>query len=291
MLGVPEHEDSISGMLTSKDLVILALAVERIEKRTLIQRLLTCAGMPVDWVLRAMPESGRALIARASRVALKTALNAALCTIDPRQGQPRIWFHRLAAATLGAAGGAMGLAGFVIELPITTTAILRSIAAIARNEGEDLVNPATGLACIEVFGLGGGLERNSLESSYLATRALIARQMAAAADYLASGATDYHMAPQLIRLVEVVAPRFGVVVEEQFLGKVVPIISVMGGATINTAFMAHFQNIATGHFTVRRLERYYNPDIVAAAYRRAYATMMQGKLEPHHLGRTDGPYR
>ena len=37
----------------------------------------------------------------------------------------------------GAAGGAFGLATLPVELPVSTIIMLRSIAAIARNEGEE----------------------------------------------------------------------------------------------------------------------------------------------------------
>jgi len=37
----------------------------------------------------------------------------------------------------------------------------------------------------------------------------------------------------------------------------VPIIGAVSGATINVIFMEHFQRIAKGHFTLRRLERIY----------------------------------
>ncbi|UTW12556.1 hypothetical protein [Marinobacterium rhizophilum] len=36
------------------------------------------------------------------------------------------------------------------------------------------------------------------------------------------------------------------------------------GALINSLFNGHFQDIARGHFTVRRLERVYGPEQVQA---------------------------
>ena len=41
------------------------------------------------------------------------------------------------SAASGAAGGAFGLASLPVELPVSTTIMLRSIADIARAEGED----------------------------------------------------------------------------------------------------------------------------------------------------------
>jgi hypothetical protein len=38
------------------------------------------------------------------------------------------------------------------------------------------------------------------------------------------------------------------------------------GAAVNTAFIDHFQTLARGHFTVRRLERIYGKGTVRLAY-------------------------
>ena len=46
----------------------------------------------------------------------------------------------------------------------------------------------------------------------------------------------------------------------------VPVLGAVGGAAVNTAFMDHFQAIARGHFTVRRLERRYGKAVVREAY-------------------------
>ena len=53
-----------------------------------------------------------------------------------------------------------------MELPVTTTIILRSIADIARNEGESISENEVKLACL-VFALGGGSESEILtETGY-----------------------------------------------------------------------------------------------------------------------------
>ena len=63
--------------------------------------------------------------------------------------------HKSIAVLAGAAGGAFGIASLPIELPFSTTIMLRSIADIGRTEGQDLSDPRTALACLEVFALGG----------------------------------------------------------------------------------------------------------------------------------------
>jgi hypothetical protein len=47
----------------------------------------------------------------------------------------------------------------------------------------------------------------------------------------------------------------------------VPVIGAAGGALVNMLFINHFQDMARGHFTVRRLERIYGAHVVGAAYK------------------------
>ena len=49
----------------------------------------------------------------------------------------------------------------------------------------------------------------------------------------------------------------------------------MGGATVNLLFMNHFQRVAHGHFTVRRLERHYGAETV----RQRYQALADQRLE------------
>jgi hypothetical protein len=46
----------------------------------------------------------------------------------------------------------------------------------------------------------------------------------------------------------------------------VPVIGAAGGALINTLFIGHYQDMARGHFIVRRLEKTYGTEPVRAAY-------------------------
>ena len=54
----------------------------------------------------------------------------------------------------------------------------------------------------------------------------------------------------------------------------VPAIGAAGGAAINLVFINHFQDMARGHFTVRRLERKYGAEVI----QREYKEISQGKL-------------
>jgi hypothetical protein len=101
--------------------------------------------------------------------------------------------HKSIAVLAGAAGGAFGISSLPVELPFSTTIMLRSIADIARAEGQDLTDPKTALACLEVFALGArdGSNRDirfpdidvpdsnlvvpALETGYFALRAILAK--------------------------------------------------------------------------------------------------------------------
>jgi hypothetical protein len=74
-------------------------------------------------------------------------------------------------------------------------------------------------------------------------------------------------APALVRLIIQISERFSVQVSEKAAAQAVPAIGAAGGAIINTLFIDHFQDMARGHFIVRRLERKYGKEIVEATYK------------------------
>ena len=63
-----------------------------------------------------------------------------------------------------------------------------------------------------------------------------------------------------------VSSRFGLVVSDKVAAGAIPVLGALGGATINVIFMDHFQRIAQGHFTIRRLERIYGRTVVERQY-------------------------
>jgi hypothetical protein len=56
-----------------------------------------------------------------------------------------------------------------------------------------------------------------------------------------------------------------------------PVIGALGGAAVNYAFIEHFQDVAWGHFTVRRLERVYGKGLVQKEYERLAQTIGNGR--------------
>ena len=63
-----------------------------------------------------------------------------------------------------------------------------------------------------------------------------------------------------------IVSRFSIVVSDRIAAGALPVVGAVGGATVNVIFMNHFQQIAQGHFTVRRLEREYGAETVRLHY-------------------------
>ncbi|MNW05864.1 EcsC protein family protein [compost metagenome] len=67
-------------------------------------------------------------------------------------------------------------------------------------------------------------------------------------------------------MIATIAERFGVKVSEKVAAQAVPVIGAAGGAIINLAFIDHFQDMAHGHFIVRKLERRYGQELIQQIY-------------------------
>jgi hypothetical protein len=253
--------------IASDDRAALEQAVAALEHPNWITRLAGLAGKPVEVIGNLTPNMVSGLVARASQKALVAALRLAVSTLTTRPLWRSELLHKLAAAGSGAVGGTFGLATLPVELPVSTTLILRSIAEIARHEGEDLSDPEVALACVQVFALGSRNEdANPAESSYFAVRAALAQSMSEAARFIADHGFVGQGAPIMIRLASEISTRFGIVVSQKVAVQAVPIIGALGGAAVNAAFMDHYQDLARAHFTVRRLERIYGRAVVRQAY-------------------------
>ena len=250
----------------------LRYAVELLEHPSMAARLCDLAGAPLEELIRRLPQPIRDAIQPATHKALDGAFNIALSTLDRygKPSQPKDMLHKLMASATGCIGGAMGTPGLLVELPITTTLMMRSIAAIARSEGENLALVDSRLACLEVFALGGNANTGDdhADAGYLAVRAALAKSVGEAASYLTSVVTVDSSAPVLVRLISAIAARFGIVVSQKAAAQLVPVVGGLGGAIINSIFMDHFQNMAHGHFIVRRLERDFGQALVREEYAR-----------------------
>ena len=226
-------------------------------------------GYPIEKGLAALPDGFSKKVGKATHESLTLATDAALFTLrdNPNEAASNL-FHKFSVATTGGLGGFFGIPGLLVELPISTTIMLRSIADIARSHGEAISDPNTKVACIEVFAMGGRSQSDDAsESGYFFLRTSLARQVSAATETLVEKTIAEKGAPALARFIVVVAERFGIQVTEKAAIQFVPILGAAGGASINLLFIEHFQSIARGHFVVRKLERKYGRETIEEEYR------------------------
>ena len=252
--------------LSDEDREALRQAVVALERPSLVARLANIVGRPLEVLGHSLPAPVRDAVSSAAEAALRASLRVALTTLRKEGAPSPRALHGALAAASGAVGGALGLATLPVELPISTTLMLRAIAEIARQEGEDLADPEAALACVQVFALGGRSDADNLaDSGYFAVRSALAKSVTEAARFVTERGVA-EGAPALVRLAAQIASRFGVVVSQKVAAQAVPVVGAIGGAAVNAAFMNHFRTIARGHFTVRRLERAYGKAPVQVAY-------------------------
>jgi hypothetical protein len=232
--------------LSKSELADLKRAKVLLENPGIAAKLSSMVGSPVEKGMKMLPARWQKSVHTATEAALMKALDVAVSSLGkkrPSTSSDRL--HKIAAAASGAAGGALGLVALAWELPVSTTVMLRSIADIAAAEGEDPRHLDTKLACLMVFALGSTKDArdNAAESGYFAARSA------------------------LVRLIGLIASRFGIVVSEKAAAQAIPILGAAGGALINTIFIGHYQDMARGHFIVRRLEKVHGAEPVEEAYR------------------------
>jgi hypothetical protein len=246
----------------------LARAVVQLETVSLASRIAGMVGTPVEALRSRLPSGVQSMLDGAVRKALATAMRAALKAAPAANPTPlpTSWLHRGLAVASGAAGGALGLPGTLVELPVSTTLLLRQIAAIAAEHGENLSDPLVAAECLKVFALGGRDARDdAAESGYFAVRVALAEAL--------KGAVGKGVAGMVLPgFLGPIAARFGGPVALKLSAQAAPLIGAAGGAAINLAFLEHFRSVAQGHFTVRRLERLHGAEAVKAAYEAVAAT-------------------
>ncbi|EMI20170.1 hypothetical protein RMSM_02900 [Rhodopirellula maiorica SM1] len=247
-------------------------AKDTLEHHGLADRLTELVGTPITASMKMLPSVAEDTIHAAIDKSLAAAMDVALRTLghDTKEGKPKLLTHKLLAGISGAAGGAFGMTTVAIELPVSTVLILRSIADIARSQGEDLTDVRTRLACLEVFAIDGGQSDvdDKTEVGYFAVRAAMSKQVADASKYVLKFGVADTAAPPLVKLMGMIAKRFGVVVSEKIAAQAIPVIGAVGGALINSYFIDHYQDLARAHFTIRRFEREYGESEIQAAYLR-----------------------
>jgi hypothetical protein len=251
------------------DLNDLKIAKSKLEYPGLTARVSQLVGKPIEAAFKRLPRDWNNRVGTITQAALLRGLEFAVLTIGKAETRDsRDWLHKVFVTVSGASGGAVGLPSLPVELPISTTLILRSIADIARSEGHDISLLEVKLSCLEVLALGGKSTKDAAaESTYWVVRGALAKAVSEAAAYIAEKGLAEKGAPPLVRLITTIASRFSIVVTEEVAAKAVPVVGAVAGGLINLLFMHHFQEMARGHFIVRRLEKKYNTKRIEQAYK------------------------
>jgi len=275
-------------MVSAADKVEIKKAKKLLEDPNFFIELANIIGEPIEYIFNKLPTKVSQITSKAVEKSLWWALEATLFTIDNDiTSSASSNFHKVLAGISGGVGGFFGIAALAAELPISTVVILRSIVDIARSEGEDIDLSETKIECINVFALSGtSSQDDSTETGYYAARTGLSKIVSEASKYAAeelakegtkkaikkaiqkkaAEKTSEKSIPILVKLIQKIAERFGLVVSNKVMAQLVPVAGAIGGAAINTLFIHHFQNVARGHFIIRRLERQYGIEVIKEEY-------------------------
>jgi hypothetical protein len=203
-----------------------------------------------------------------AEAALARAYDVAILGLSNGRTAGTAGLTRLGVVASGATSGFVGMAGFLPDATFTTLAIMREIARVAMQEGEDLSSDDARRACLEVFAFKSPADDSESELGYFSARLIF------------QGRT-------LTVLLAEVAARYGIVLGEKFSLQAVPVAGAVAGAALNVAFLDHYRDVARAHFIIRRLERLHGRDVV----REAAASLSPVPLAQMRATRTkDAPF-
>lgn len=251
------------------DLVVLANAAQQLETSSVATSVSHIIGMPIEKAMSALPGHWSSIVSRITNKALGKALDAALFSLNDKVNKPKNKSHTFFVGISGAVGGSFGIAALAVELPVSATIMLRSIADIARSNGENLDALDSKMACLTVFALsggGGGKGSEAADTSYYAVRSFLTKALGDTANHIAVHGFTREGAPLLVKLVDAVSVRFAVPVSGKLAAQSLPVIGAVSGASVNWLFIRHYQKMAIAHFSIRKLEREYGCEEVQGWY-------------------------
>ncbi|MEP4037792.1 MULTISPECIES: EcsC family protein [unclassified Pseudophaeobacter] len=196
--------------------------------------LLNLIGGQVENLLVKLPAAPRAQLGQATEQALHLAMQAACQSRRLVPGQSRR-VNRLVSTAMGAAGGAGGLPGALVELPATTAFLLRTIQDAAAAEGFDPNAESVMFDCLRVFASAGPLARDDgSDTAFVSLRVSLSGQA-------------------LNQVITTVAPRLATAFGHKLAAQSVPILGAAAGATVNYVYSGYYHEVALVHFGLRRL--------------------------------------
>lgn len=197
-------------------------------------QVLNLLGGQAEGLVEHLPAPVRARLGEATERALTAALDAAQGSrgVVPDQ---KGWLNTAVATAMGAAGGFGGLPGALVELPVTTTVLLRAIQGVAAEQGFDPALQSVRFDCLRVFGSAGPLAHDDgADMGFLSVRLTL------------TGTT-------MQKMISLVAPRLATVLGQKLAAQTVPVLGAVAGAATNYAYTSYYQEMAHVHFGLRRL--------------------------------------
>lgn len=197
-------------------------------------QMLTALGGKAESLLDRLPASVRENLNGATHRALSMAVQAAQKSRGAVPDQ-KPWVNTAMTTAMGAAGGFGGLPTALVELPATTTVLLRSIQGVAAEHGFDPAAENVQFDCIRVFAAAGPLASDDgADMGFFSLRLT-----------LTGGAMH--------KLIAAVAPKLAAVLGQRLAAQTVPVFGAVAGATTNFVYTSYYQQIAHVHFGLRRL--------------------------------------
>lgn len=250
--------------MTPEQLNELKRAHNLLNSPSLAIRLSNTLGKTVELGVSKLSDDWKKTIEEKLRAILAETMERALQTMntDEKTAESYPVSHKVAATLTGALGGFFGLGAVLLELPVSTGLIFRSIADTARSYGEDLNSDEVRLACLSIFGRGGDSDDDdAAEVGYLAARVGVAKSLQSIAKNAAAEGTA-----AMAKVVAQVAARFNVLMTEKVAAQSVPILGALAGGAVNLAFIDHFQDVSNGYFLRRKLYRECGVEAVDKAW-------------------------
>ncbi|WP_300072203.1 EcsC family protein [uncultured Ruegeria sp.] len=197
-------------------------------------KLLNKLGGSAESLLDQLPDPVRQGLTGATEHALWAAIHAAQ---GSRRAVPdqKPWVNTAAATAMGAAGGLGGVSTALVELPATTTMLLRSIQGAAAREGFDPAEENVKFDCVRVLSAAGPLSYDDgADLGFFSVRLTLT-------------------GPAMQRLIAAVAPRLSVVLGQKLAAQSIPVLGALAGGGTNFVYARYYQQIAHVHFGLRRL--------------------------------------
>lgn len=197
-------------------------------------KMLNALGGQAEGLLEQLPGNVRDGLTGATERALRLSVQAAQGSrrAVPDQNE---WVNTAVTTAMGAAGGFGGLPGALIELPATTTMLLRAIQGVAAETGFDPATESVQFDCVRVFSAAGPLDfDDGADLGFLSVRMT-----------LTGGAMQ--------KLIATVAPKLATALGQKLAAQTVPVLGAVAGAGTNYVYTRYYQQIAHVHFGLRRL--------------------------------------